>query len=232
MSESTGTPITIEWHGQSAFTLRADDGAVLIDPFDQSQRPEGLSIRFGYPQIPPQRVELLLITHEHFDHNGAAVAAGQPQAVRSTAGRFQTPIGEVVAIASEHDPEAGTRRGPNAVFVFTLGGVRICHMGDFGQSGLRPEQQQAIGAVDLLFVPVGGGPTADATLAAEISRTLQPRWIVPMHYRTDHIDFLEPADAFLAQFESVTPFARNRASLANAPDEGALHVLHLAPPPG
>src|SRR6478736_4023582 len=138
----------IEWHGHSAFTLRGSERAVLIDPFDQRLRPEGMSIRFDYPQIPQQQVDLLLITHEHFDHNGAAIADGSPHVVRSTAGSFEaTPVGEVIAIASEHDDQAGTRRGPNTIFVFAVDGVRVCHMGDFGQAALRPEQREAIGTV-------------------------------------------------------------------------------------
>jgi L-ascorbate metabolism protein UlaG (beta-lactamase superfamily) len=82
--------------------------------------------------------------------------------------------------------------------VFSLDGLRICHFGDFGQSGLRPEQRQAIGAIDLLFLPVGGMATMGGDLAAQIARELQARWVVPMHYRTPAIGFLEPADAFLA----------------------------------
>jgi L-ascorbate metabolism protein UlaG (beta-lactamase superfamily) len=231
MSES-GTPdLAIQWHGQSAYTLRGGGSSVLIDPFDMSQRPAGMiSIRFEYPQTPPQDVDLLLITHEHFDHNGASIAAGDPHTVRSTAGRMETPAGEVVAIASEHDPEAGTLRGPNTVFVFALGGVRVCHMGDFGQSSLRPEQQRAIGAIDVLFIPVGGGPTIDAAQAATITRMLQPRWVVPMHYGNEYVDFVAPPDAFLAEFESVTSFDTSAADLAAAPADGALHVVHLAPP--
>ena len=56
----------------------------------------------------------------------------------------------------------------------------------------------AIGRVDLLFVPVGGIATIDGARAAEVVRELNPRWAVPMHYRTPAIGFLEPADAFLA----------------------------------
>jgi L-ascorbate metabolism protein UlaG (beta-lactamase superfamily) len=202
----------------------------VIDPFDMATRPAGMSIRFDYPPIPSQTADLVLVTHEHFDHNGVTVVNGEPQIVRSTAGRIDTPIGEVVAVASEHDPEAGTKRGPNTIFIFTLDGVRLCHMGDFGQSGLRTEQRQAIGSIDLLFVPVGGGPTIDAAQAADIARGLQPRWIVPMHYRTEWIDFLEPPDAFLAQFESVQDVGAQELDLSEAPQEGALHVLRLDPP--
>ncbi len=148
--------------------------------------------------------------------------------MRSTAGRFETPVGEVVAIASEHDDQAGTARGPNTIFVFTLDGVRVCHFGDFGQAGLRPEQRTAIGAVDLLIVPVGGGPTIDAAQAATITRALDPRWVVPMHYRTPAIDFLEPADAFLALFDQVTPTGPEHAIEQDG--VGSTGVLHMAPP--
>jgi L-ascorbate metabolism protein UlaG (beta-lactamase superfamily) len=83
---------------------------------------------------------------------------------------------------------------------FMLDGVRVCHLGDLGQAALRDEQVAALGVVDLLFVPVGGGPTLDAAGAAAAVERLAPRWVVPMHYRTAAIDFLEPADAFLASF--------------------------------
>ena len=145
------------------------------------------------------------MTHEHRDHNAVEVVTGDPHVIRSTAGRFETPVGEVVAIASEHDAAAGTARGPNTIFAFALDGLRIAHFGDFGQAGLRPEQRAAIGEVDLVFIPVGGGPTIGAAAAAEIVRDLAPAYAVPMHYRTPAVDFLEPADAFLALFDDVEP---------------------------
>ena len=80
---------------------------------------------------------------------------------------------------------------------FELDGLRVCHFGDFGQSALREEQAAAIGEVDLLFLPVGGGPTIGAQQAGAIVERLAPRWVVPMHYRTPRIGFLETADAFL-----------------------------------
>jgi L-ascorbate metabolism protein UlaG (beta-lactamase superfamily) len=104
----------------------------------------------------------------------------------------------VVGIASEHDSQAGTQRGMNAIFCFTLDGVRCCHLGDFGQSALRPEQREAIGGVDVLFIPIGAGPTIDGRQAAEIVAQLRPRLVVPMHYATEAVDFLEAPDEFLA----------------------------------
>jgi L-ascorbate metabolism protein UlaG (beta-lactamase superfamily) len=160
-------------------------------------------IQFDYPLIEGVEAELLLVTHEHSDHNGVEAVSGEPTVLRSTAGRLESPIGEILAVASEHDAVAGTERGPNTIFVFTLDGIRVAHFGDFGQSKLRDEQAEAIGSVDLLILPVGGGPTLDAAGAKEIVDRLAPKWVVPMHYRTERIGFLEPADAFLALFEDV-----------------------------
>ena len=170
----------------------------MIDPFgDMSAMAASRGMQFDYPLIEGVEADLLLVTHEHIDHNGVEAIGGEPAILRSTAGRLESPIGEVVAIASEHDAAAGTERGPNTIFVFELDGIRVCHFGDFGQRALRDEQAAAIGQVDLLIVPVGGGPTIGAEQAAAIVARLSPRWVVPMHYRTPRIGFLETADAFL-----------------------------------
>jgi L-ascorbate metabolism protein UlaG (beta-lactamase superfamily) len=189
----------IEWYGQSAFRLNGDGRSIVIDPFgDMSALSGDRGLRFDYPAIDPAPADLVLITHEHRDHNDHSMITGSPAVLRSTAGRLGSPLGEILAVASEHDDAAGTLRGPNTIFVFSLEGLRIAHFGDFGQRELREEQAAAIGAVDLLFLPVGGGPTIGAHEAAAITARLRPSFVVPMHYRTERISFLEPADEFLA----------------------------------
>jgi L-ascorbate metabolism protein UlaG (beta-lactamase superfamily) len=188
----------IEWYGQSAFRLSTPKETVVIDPFaDMSAMAASRGMQFDYPPIEGVSGDLLLVTHEHMDHNGVEAIGGDPAILRSTAGRLESPIGEIVAIASEHDEAAGTERGPNTIFVFTLEDLRVCHFGDFGQQGLRDEQAAAIGQVDVLVLPVGGGPTIGAEQAQAIVERLRPRWVVPMHYRTPRIGFLETAEEFL-----------------------------------
>ncbi|MHB8235519.1 MAG: MBL fold metallo-hydrolase, partial [Solirubrobacteraceae bacterium] len=168
--------------------------------------------------------------HEHVDHNGVEAIDGEPHTLRSTAGRLQSPLGDVLAIASEHDDSAGTERGPNTIFVFELDGLRVCHMGDFGQGELRGQQAAAIGEVDLLFVPVGGGPTAGAEQAASIVGRLAPRWVVPMHYRTPRIGFLETADEFLAGAQNVARLEKPTFETAELQAvDGPLVVVPAAP---
>jgi len=191
----------VEWHGQSAFRLTDGDTTVFIDPFGDMTAVGARTVRWEYPPIAGVAADLLLVTHEHRDHNAVEAVGGEPHTIRSRAGRHATPLGEVVAVASEHDDAAGTQRGANTLVAFTLGGLRVAHLGDLGQRALRDEQVAALGPVDLLFLPVGGGPTQDAEQAAATAARLGARLVVPMHYRTERIDFLDPVDPFLAQFD-------------------------------
>jgi L-ascorbate metabolism protein UlaG (beta-lactamase superfamily) len=219
----------VEWYGQSAFRLSAGDTTVFIDPFGDMSGAASRGLEFNYPAIEGVDAELLLVTHEHFDHNGIEAIGGDPVTLRSTAGKLESPVGEVVAVASEHDAAAGTERGPNTIFVFDLDGTRVAHFGDFGQSELRPEQAAAIGKVDLVFIPVGGGPTIGDEQAAAIASELGAKWIVPMHYRTPRISFLEPADAFLERLPNVHRVDSSSFDTAELPVGTPLAVVPAAP---
>jgi L-ascorbate metabolism protein UlaG (beta-lactamase superfamily) len=221
----------VEWYGQSAFHLSTPEQAVAIDPFaDMSAMAASRGMQFDYPPIAGVEADLLLVTHEHMDHNGVEAIDGDPAILRSTAGRLESPLGEVVAIASEHDESAGVERGPNTIFVFELDGLRVAHFGDFGQSELRAEQAEALGTVDLLILPVGGGPTIGAEGAAAIVERLAPRWVVPMHYRTERIGFLETADEFLERSAHVERLAGSVFETDDLPAaEGPLVVVPAAP---
>jgi len=219
----------IRWYGQSAFRLEGEK-SVVIDPFgDFSERMASRGITWEYAPVEMQSADLLLITHEHADHNAAERVEAEAT-IRSTAGTFESPVGEVVGVASEHDGEAGTKRGPNTIFRFALDGLRICHLGDFGQPALRPEQREAIGAVDVLFVPAGGGPTIGGAPAAALVRELAPRLVVPMHYRTEAIGFLEPADEFLAALGMRTETLAGSELATEELLDGDSVVAMLAPP--
>jgi L-ascorbate metabolism protein UlaG (beta-lactamase superfamily) len=220
----------VEWHGQSAFSLSDGEAKVFIDPFADMSMLADRGMQFEYPAIEASDVDLLLVTHEHLDHNGVEAIDGEPTTLRSTAGRHESPLGEVVGVASEHDEAAGTERGPNTIFVFELGGVRVAHFGDFGQAELRPEQAEAIGEIDLLLIPVGGGPTLGGAAAAEIARSLDPSWVVPMHYRTPRIGFLETEEEFVNAFSRVERLDEPHFDTSElAAGDGPLAVVPAAP---
>jgi L-ascorbate metabolism protein UlaG (beta-lactamase superfamily) len=219
----------LRWFGQSAFLLQGAEGSVFIDPFGDMSAAAARGINFTYPAIRGVSAHLVLVTHEHLDHNAVEVVEGGPAVVR-LAGTHETPVGEVVGVASEHDNEAGTRRGPNAIFRLALDGLRVCHMGDFGQEALRAEQRAALGDVDVLIAPVGGGPTIGPEQAATIAGDLGARWIVPMHYGTPQADFLGPVEPFLEAFEDVDRLGASEAVIDAAERPERPRVLVPGPP--
>lgn len=219
----------IEWYGQSAFRLSTPETTVFIDPFGDMSPMAGRGIQWDYPPIEGVTADLVLVTHEHLDHNAIEAIDGDPTVLRSTAGRLESAIGEVVAIASEHDEAAGTERGPNTIFLFELDGIQAAHFGDFGQGSLRPEQAAALGSPDLVFLPVGAGPTIGAEQAVAIIDELRPRWVVPMHYRTPRIGFLEPPDEFLERMSHVQRLSAPAFDTAELDGDQPLVVLPSAP---
>jgi L-ascorbate metabolism protein UlaG (beta-lactamase superfamily) len=223
--------VQVRWFGQSAFALGAGDNSVFIDPFGDMEAARGRGMTWSYPEIKDAVADLLLVTHEHGDHNAVQVVGGVKQTVRSAAGTVETQLGRLVGIASEHDAVAGTQRGANVIYVFEKDGVRVCHMGDFGQAELRPEQRKAIGKIDLLFIPVGGMATIDGRAAAELVELLAPSWVVPMHYRTPAISFLEPLDGFLAAVKGeVVALDRSVFDTTEVAPDGGRMIVVPAPP--
>ena len=221
----------VDWHGQSAFTLDGEAATVFIDPWGDMSGAAARGITWDYPPIAaPDSVDLLIVTHEHSDHNGVEVIDGEPTLVRSQAGTHSSPLGDVIAIASEHDDAAGTERGPNTIVVFDLDGLRVAHFGDFGQATLRPEQRAHLDGIDLLFLPVGGGFTIDGATAAAIAKDLAPSWVVPMHYRTEKINFLETEEAFLDAMPEVERLASNSFETGELEKSGGPLVVVPATP--
>ena len=185
----------IRWLGHATFLLTGEANTVAIDPYGEF--PKDRPIKFDYPPLTGIEADVVLVTHEHMDHNAVDVIGGDPEVLRAGAGTFDSRLGKVVGIASEHDQKAGTQRGPNTIFCFEIDGVRYCHFGDFGQAGLRPEQREAIGEVDVLFLPVGGVPTIDGSQAARLVAELRPHVAIPMRYGTEAADFVEGPEKFL-----------------------------------
>jgi len=171
---------TVTWFGQAFITVEANDGKrVAVDPFDQSF--------LKYPLPKGLTANLLLVTHEHKDHNNVALIGGNPFIIRSEkgVGMFTQKGITVVGTATYHDEKQGKDRGKNTIYTFTVDGIKFCHLGDLGHT-LSPEQAKSIGAVDVLFIPVGGFFTLDPSKVDQVIKALSPKIVVPMHFKTGY----------------------------------------------
>ena len=122
-------------------------------------------------------------------------------------------------MATFHDEEKGSKRGKNTIYLMEIDEVSVCHLGDLGHVPTA-EQVEEIEDVDVLLLPVGGVSTIDAPMAAEVVRQLDPKVVVPMHYKTEALNRqLEPVDKFLREMgvKGVTPQPKLSLTKANLP---------------
>lgn len=182
----------LTWKGQACFQIVASQAnkeqvKILIDPFEDS-----LGIRLS-----PQEADLVLVTHQHFDHNNVKAAKGEPFVIDSP-GEYEAKGVFVQGIPSFHDDSEGKERGANIIYTVNVEGLTICHMGDFGQKELTSEQVEKIGQVHVLLIPVGGTYTIDGKEAGKIISQIEPSYVVPMHYALPRLKpKLAPVEEFL-----------------------------------
>jgi L-ascorbate metabolism protein UlaG (beta-lactamase superfamily) len=185
----------IKYLGHSAFAITSDRGVKIItDPY-------GTSPDLTYGEITGP-ADIVTVSHEHFDHCNVAPITGNPEVLRRAESVKAAGI-SFKGVIGYHDDERGRMRGGNIIFCFVVDGIRLCHLGDLGHL-LDDKQLAEIGAVDILFIPVGGVYTIDARVATEVCNQLKPRVIFPMHYRTAKgIPRIAGVDEFLRGKEKV-----------------------------
>ncbi len=209
--------IRIRWHGHACFEI-ANGKIIVIDPHD------GTSIGIPPPKV---KADIILITHEHFDHNQARVVE-KPESVVV---RESKELGEIKieAINAFHDKSNGMKRGEIKIFKIEYGGMKFCHLSDLGHP-LDDETIAKIGSVDILFIPVGGVFTIDAKEAAEISRKVKTKVIVPMHYKIEGLSLpIERIDDFLEIIEFPVRYVANEIEIEreDLPSEKEVWVFSL-----
>ena len=178
----------ISWLGHSCFRIRGRQATVITDPY-----PPDLGYSLGKPTA-----HVVTVSHQHPGHSYVQGIGGGPRLVTGP-GEYEISGVLITGIATFHDRERGKQRGKNTVYLMEVDEVSVCHLGDLGHV-LTAEQVEEIGNVDVLLLPVGGVSTINAPVAAEVVRQLEPKAVVPMHYKTEALSWeLEPVDRFLKE---------------------------------
>lgn len=197
----------ITWLGLSCFRIRGSQAIIITDPF-----PPGLGYTLG-----KQTADIVTVSHQHPSHSYVQGINGEHRLLRGP-GEYEISGVLILGIAAYHDAVKGQSRGKNTVYLMEIDGVAVCHLGDIGHV-LSDEQVEEMGNVDILMLPVGGVSTINAAMAAEIIRKLEPKAVLPMHYKTPKTDReLEPVENFLkemglGQVESRPKFSVSKSNL-------------------
>lgn len=214
----------IYWYGQSCVKLKGKTASVVIDPFD----PEFTGLKL------PKDLEadVVLKTHNHQDHsNVLAVKPLGESLILEGPGEYEVKGVVITGVDSFHDKSQGSERGKNTIFHILMDGLNIVHLGDLGQDKLSEEQLETIETTDILFVPIGSVYTIDAKEAAEIVAQLEPKVIIPIHYKIEKLKFdLDSVEKFLKEMgaEGVEPQVKLSISKEKLPEEPEVVVLKPA----
>jgi len=180
----------ITWQGHSCFKIQdkigPDGVTVATDPFDKKV---GL-------KVPNFEADIVTISHQHYDHNNSGALRGNPFVI-DTPGEYDRRGVLVEGIDSYHDSQSGAERGHNIIFRIELDDISIVHLGDLGHT-LDNFQLERLAGTDILLIPVGGKYTIDASQAVEVIAQIEPRIVIPMHYKTKDLQIdIEGVDRFV-----------------------------------
>lgn len=186
----------ITYLGQRAFRLRGKDVAVLTDP-----RPSILGQVTGD-----------VVTLSRAD----GALANLPPTARVVDGPGEYEVADVLiaGVATSREPRTGST---NTAYVVRFEDLAICHLGEIA-APLTDKQVEELGAIDVLLVPAGGGRALGPTAAAEVVAQLEPSIVIPMNFRGDGQQNLEPVDLFcremgVKEFVPVPKLTVTRGSL-------------------
>jgi L-ascorbate metabolism protein UlaG (beta-lactamase superfamily) len=195
----------IKWLGHASFLMTSDSGVrVITDPYNR-----GGGIAYDPIQ---ETADIVTVSHKHQDHNNVGAVKGKPVVV-DTPGTKNVKGVEFRGVSCYHDGAKGAQRGSNIIFCFTVDGVRVCHLGDLGHE-LDAGKVKEIGAVDVLFIPVGGFYTIDAREATSVCEALKPKVVIPMHVKTAKCDYpITGVEDFLKGRKNVNRVAASETEI-------------------
>ncbi len=198
----------ITWLGHSCFRIKGSQAIIITDPF-----PPDLGYTLG-----KQTANIITVSHSHPSHSYVEGIGGEPRIIKGP-GEYEISGVLIIGIGTYHDTQRGQVRGKNTVYVMEIDGVSVCHLGDLGHA-LSTEQVEEIGSVDILFLPVGGGSTINAAIATEVILQLEPKAVLPMHYKTPEIKReLDSVNVFLKEMGmgQIEPRPKISLSKSNLP---------------
>jgi len=195
--------ITITWHGISCFSIEAKHGdavaRLVTDPFDPSS---GLKLSRALS------ADVVTVSHDHLGHNNvdAVKPIGEKELlIVKSPGEYEVGGLFIYGIAAAHDDTEGKDRGMTTLYRFEVGDLSIAHLGDLG-SGIVDAQREVLEDIDVLMIPVGGGPTIGAKQAVELIAQLEPRIVIPMHYAIPGLkEKRDAVEKFLKEIAAAKP---------------------------
>lgn len=188
----------ITWYGHAAFLLEAEGRRIIMDPY---RSPDS----GGYAPI-DEPADVVVVSHEndrYHSHLGQIVPPFEVVRGLEVPPGGQEACGirfEVVHVYETPEKLAGDEV---TIVHFHADGLHVAHVGDLGHALTAGEAEPLRGA-DVLLLPAGGPPTIDYPLIPPLLEAIQPRIMIPMHYKTPKINLkIQPVERLLEVLPGV-----------------------------
>ena len=182
----------IQYLGHSSFRLTGKDLkgnniSLVTDPFGND---------YGI-KMPSVEADIVTVSHNHNDHNNIKAVKGDPYII-DVAGEYEIKDIFIQGIDSLHG-EKTEDRGQNIIYRINFEDIVLAHLGDLGHV-LDTKQIECLEGTDVLFIPVGGKYTLDAKKAVEVINQIEPRIVIPMHFKVKGLNMdINGVDKFIAE---------------------------------
>ena len=208
----------INWYGHACFRLKDRNLTVVCDPYDKT---------IGLP-LPKLKADLVTLSHQAPGHSYAE-GIKEWRKVFTGPGEYEVDGVFITGVASTHGKNPLGHTDPNTIFIFEFPEMTVAHLGDLGHV-LTEAQVEAMPNIDVLLIPVGGRYTLDAAMAAEVISIVEPRIVIPMHYRMEGTpEHLDPLERFLKEMglPAPEPVGALRITKAQLPEETQIIVMDI-----
>lgn len=210
----------IIWYGHSCFLIKTYNGKrILMDPFDNS-----LGYKTDFPKC-----DIVTMSHSHSAHSHLNILNYKTKIINSM-GTFNLNYLNIIGIKTFHDNCNGLKRGSNIIFLLKFDNVYICHLGDLGHI---PSDYilDKLKNIDVLFIPIGGHFTLNGDEAYNLCSFIQPKLIIPMHYKTNTLKMnLDDCKNFLIHMPVIEKINSNLLNIDNISDDSLMKTILLKSP--
>jgi len=207
----------IVWYGHSCFRLKTRGAVVVTDPCGKD---------VGY-NIPRLRADIVTISHDHPDYNNLSLVRGNPKIINGP-GEYEVKGVFITGIATYLKKSKEPKRPKNTIYLFDFDGLTVCHLGNLDHIPSQT-QIQTLSDIDILLIPIGAGVTINANQAAEMIGLLEPKIVIPMHYKTKATKMrLQPVSKFLKEMglSETSPSEKLEVAKSSLPSETRVVVLN------
>ena len=159
----------ITYHGVGFVKAQVGDLTVAFSPIGKDSKEK--VTRFG--------ADLVLVANNNSRYNGVDQVSGfnKEPFVIDGPGEYESNSLFIRGVQT-----TGPNNTMNTAYALNIDGIRVCHLGNLASGGLTPNAKEAIGVVDVLFVPIAEVGGLDAKEAIKTALSFEPSIIVPVGY--------------------------------------------------